>query len=41
MHSLDYLTPSAFDTLITDISEEILKNNISLKLGRKYLSPLE
>jgi hypothetical protein len=41
MHSLDKYTPSAFDILITDISAETIKTDISDQLKQTYLAPLE
>ena len=40
MHSFSQNTPSVFDTLITDITAETMKSEISQKLHRAYLSLL-
>lgn len=41
MNSIDKGIPSVYDTLITDISAETIKTDISAELKQKYLAPLE
>ena len=41
LNNLDKYTPAVFDTLITDISADTLKSDVSELLKQKYLAPLE